>query len=262
MHICLIQATRDKNSMNDNENRTTKAESFEDRLTALGESEMAMFRFLLDKPAGVILTVGTDKILAQLLEREGFVLCPGRDDGKTEEISLDDDHRTALSLFGKLRRYTHLCDLFHEISGWFFCSFSSEEQSSYFTEGGAPGGHKHLNSTGSNVGNVLEFIKQSDEEEYNRIVSEIQSKIPTMKKKKNLPKALSESPDKLFLYLLLLRDGSPRSTIFIETPDKDLYHDMVDVLADEMREYSIRNHYCQIYGCSREHLSSIRVMLR
>ena len=39
---------------------------------------MAMFRFLLDKPAGVILTVGTDKILAQLLEREGLVICePG-----------------------------------------------------------------------------------------------------------------------------------------------------------------------------------------
>ena len=39
---------------------------------------MAMFRFLLDKPAGVILTVGTDKILSQLLEREGLVLCePG-----------------------------------------------------------------------------------------------------------------------------------------------------------------------------------------
>ena len=96
------------------------------------------------------------------------------------------------------------------------------------------------------MGNVLEFIKQSDEEEYNRIVSEIQSKIPTMKKKKNLPKTLAESPNKLFLYLLLLRDGSPRSTIFIDTPDKDLYHDMVDVLADEMREYSIKNRYCQI----------------
>ena len=39
---------------------------------------MAMFRFLLDKPAGVILTVETDKMLAQLLEREGLVLCePG-----------------------------------------------------------------------------------------------------------------------------------------------------------------------------------------
>ncbi len=64
--------------MKDNDKQKINTASFEDRLTALGESEMAMFRFLLDKPAGVILTVGTDKILAQLLEREGLVLCePG-----------------------------------------------------------------------------------------------------------------------------------------------------------------------------------------
>ena len=53
--------------------------SFEDRLTSLGESEMAMFRFLLDRPAGVILTVETDKMLAQLLELEGLVLCEDGD---------------------------------------------------------------------------------------------------------------------------------------------------------------------------------------
>ena len=75
--------------MNDNENKTIKTESFEDRLTALGESEMAMFRFLLDKPAGVILTVGTDKILAQLLEREGLVLCePGDKVVMPEEVRM------------------------------------------------------------------------------------------------------------------------------------------------------------------------------
>ena len=63
---------------------------FEDRLTALGESEMAMFRFLLDKPAGVILTAGTDKILAQLLEREGLVLCePG------DKVIIPEEVRTA-----------------------------------------------------------------------------------------------------------------------------------------------------------------------
>ena len=50
---------------------------FEERLAALGESEMAMFRFLLGKPAGVILTVETDKMLAELLEREGLVLRRG-----------------------------------------------------------------------------------------------------------------------------------------------------------------------------------------
>ena len=64
--------------MKENDNQTIITESFEDRLTALADSEMAMFRFLLDKPAGVILTVETDRILAQLLEREGLVICePG-----------------------------------------------------------------------------------------------------------------------------------------------------------------------------------------
>ena len=162
------------------------------------------------------------------------------------DIGIEDEHLTALSLYGKITGYRDFVLLYKEISRWFFCSFSSEEQSSYYYEGGAPGGHKHLNSTGSNVGNVLEYIKMENEEEYERIVSEIKDKIPAMKRKKNLPLALKESPDKLFLYLLLLRDSKPRSTIFIETPDKDLYHDMVDVLSDEMREYTMKNHYCQI----------------
>jgi len=162
------------------------------------------------------------------------------------EIGVEDEHLTALSLYGKITGFRDFVLLYKEISAWFFCAFSSEEQSSYFYEGGAPGGHKHLNSTGSNVGNVLEYLKMSDESEYERIVTEIKDKIPAMKKKKNLPLALKESPDKLFLYLLLLRDRNPRSTIFIETPDKDLYHDMVDVLSDEMRDYTMRNHYCQI----------------
>ena len=161
-------------------------------------------------------------------------------------IGVEDEHLTALSLYGKITGFRDFVLLYKEISSWFFCSFSSEEQSSYFYEGGAPGGHKHLNSTGSNVGNVLEYLKMKDEEEYERIVTEIKDKIPAMKRKKNLPLALKESPDKLFLYLLLLRDTNPRSTIFIETPDKDLYHDMVDVLSDEMRDYTMNNHYCQI----------------
>ena len=168
------------------------------------------------------------------------------DSDKATDIGVEDEHLTALSLYGKITGYRDFVLLYKEISQWFFCSFSSEEQSSYYYEGGAPGGHKHLNSTGSNVVNVLEYIKMENEEEYERIVNDIKDKIPTMKRKKNLPLALKESPDKLFLYLLLLRDKRPRSTIFIETPDKDLYHDMVDVLSDEMREYTMHNHYCQI----------------
>ena len=176
---------------------------------------------------------------------EGSIINLEDDTGKAA-IGVEDEHLTALSLYGKITGYRDFVLLYKEISSWFFCAFSSEEQSSYFYEGGAPGGHKHLNSTGSNAGNVLEYMKMKDEEEYEKTVTEIKEKIPAMKRKKNLPLALKESPDKLFLYLLLLRDCNPRSTIFIETPDKDLYHDMVDVLSDEMRDYTLNNHYCQI----------------
>ena len=179
-------------------------------------------------------------------EGSGTIVYSSPSEEKTGEVFLDDEHLTALSLYGKLTKYKIFVELMKEIRGWFFCSFSSEEQSTYFHDGGAPGGHKHLNSMGSNVGNVLEYMKMKDETAYEQIVSEIKSKIPTMKHKKNLPEVLKESPDKLFLYLLLLRDGAPRSTIFIETPDKDLYHDMVDILADEMRAYTLKNQYCQI----------------
>ena len=190
---------------------------------------------------------GAKKPLTVLDVKQGRGTIVNLEDGSSgNEIGVEDEHLTALSLYGKLTGYKDFVLLYKEIYHWFFCSFSSEEQSSYYYDGGAPGGHKHLNSTGSNVGNVLEYIRMDNEEEYERIVNEIKDKIPAMKSKKNLPQALKESPDKLFLYLLLLRDSKPRSTIFIETPDKDLYHDMVDVLSDEMREYTMKNHYCQI----------------
>ena len=50
----------------------------------------------------------------------------------------------------------------------------------------------------------------------------------------------------LYLYLLLFNDPEPYSTIFIETPDRDLYHDMVDVLSTAMRQFSLKRGLSQI----------------
>ena len=98
--------------MSNNEIKTDKLSSFEDRLTALGESEMAMFRFLLDRPAGVILTVGTDKILAQLLEREGLVLCePGDKVIIPEEVraAYEEVRSDELTLRWRKRNWMYKC---------------------------------------------------------------------------------------------------------------------------------------------------------
>lgn len=163
-----------------------------------------------------------------------------------EETSITDPHTCAVKLYGGIGAYTYIHALYREISRWFFCNFSSDDRSDYFESGNAPGGHRHLNSTGSNVHNVLTYMKIDNEKRYREVVNEINDRIPLMKHKPRLPASLENSPDKLFLYLLLLRDSDPHSTIFIETPDKDLYHDMVDVLAEEMRDFTLTHPYNQI----------------
>lgn len=177
---------------------------------------------------------------------KGSISYPKAPAGVMGDIEIEDEHLTALCIYGKLTGYTDMCDLYKEIANWFFCKFSSADHDTDYLTGKAPGGHKHLNGTGSNVKNVLEYLKAENEEIYLATIEKIKEKIPNMKKKKNLPSELADSPDRLFLYLLLLNDKSPRSTIFMETPDKDLYHDMVDVLADEMREFAISHKYSQI----------------
>lgn len=179
-----------------------------------------------------------------LTNGEGSILDP--DGKKYSEALINDYHMTALGVYGKISLYKEVSSLYREIEKWFFCSFSSDKMSSYFKDGNAPGGHKHLNSSGSNVFNVIEYMSKSNPDWYERITDEISSKIPQMRIRKGLPEQLENSPDKLFLYMLLLRDSDPHSTIFIETPDKDLYHDMVDVLSDDMREFTLKHPYNQI----------------
>lgn len=49
-----------------------RPDELEDKLTALDENEMELFKFLLGKPYGVILTAETDKLLGQMLDSYGL----------------------------------------------------------------------------------------------------------------------------------------------------------------------------------------------
>lgn len=189
-----------------------------------------------------------EKVLSSVKNEDGSLFIKEVYENSSEARLISDEKVTALSVLGKLNgSESEIRQVFEEIDGWFFCAFSAEESSDYYSAGNAPGAHKHLNSDGSNVGNVLDYIKSLGDGEYESLMNEINSKIPALrKKKKNLPLNLQGSPEKLFKYLLLLRDPHPKTTIFIETPDRDLYHDMVDVLADDMREFTLNHPYSQI----------------
>ncbi|MCQ2515772.1 MAG: hypothetical protein MJ094_02785 [Saccharofermentans sp.] len=203
------------------------------------------------------LTVGATKFGSPYVKDETVLLSKRNDNEVTTEVILhnypekrlvNDERITALSVLGRINNgnKTEINLLYEEIDKWFFCQFSTYDTPDYYALGNAPGGHKHLNSAGSNLGNVLTYLKSLDGNVYEHIVNEINSKIPVMKLKSSMPESLEGSPEKLFKYLLLLRDQEPKSTIFIETPDKDLYHDMVDVLAIEMRQFTLDHRYSQI----------------
>ena len=189
-----------------------------------------------------------ERVLSSVRGEDGSIELKEIFENSEEARLVSDERVTALSLLGRLNGSdTPIKQIFDEINHWFFCAFSAEESSDYYSAGNAPGAHKHLNSEGSNVGNVLDYIKSLGDDIYEQLIDDINAKIPSLhKKKKNLPTNLQGSPEKLFKYLLLLRDPEPKTTIFIETPDRDLYHDMVDVLADEMRDFTLLNPYSQI----------------
>lgn len=197
---------------------------------------------------------------------EKIILCQRRDDGLwNQTVCLDlsngngkvlsgehlipagvsDKRIAALHSYGAIVSFPVLTAIYQEISHWFFCNFSSEKNG--IKSPVAPGGHKHLNGDGSNVQNVLDYISVENPSLYNSIMGKISDIVPGLKKvSSKLPESFRKSPDKLFLYLLLMEDPMPRPLICIETPDMGLYHDIVDMLASEFRHYSVRHPLSQI----------------
>lgn len=163
------------------------------------------------------------------------------------DASIMDPGHSALRSYGNILQCAVLNALQREITRWFFCRFSNPKGNNGTKQQIAPGGHKHLNSDGSNVKNVLQYLENEDPHFYRRLMERIEEKIPAVGKVKDkLPDDFRDSPNRLFLYLLLLHDPMPRPLICVETPDLELYHDMVDVLSAEFRDYTIRNPYSQI----------------
>jgi len=164
--------------------------------------------------------------------------------GEMKTAGIADTRISAVSSYGSLLEYPFLTVLYQEISHWFFCDFSSSGKKDSVP---APGGHRHLNTDGSNVENVLKYMEKEDPKAYQLFTQKIKDKIPQVRHKSQLPDSFMGSPAKLFLYLLLLEDVRPRPLLCLETPDSELYHDMVEVLAQELRAYVVNRPHSQVF---------------
>ncbi|WMP15751.1 AAA family ATPase [Thiothrix lacustris] len=188
----------------------------------------------------------------------------------------DDEHTENFEITGKDKQYL-------AIASWAKITFGLESRiisqkrfisfrdfvegwyMSYFTPDAArninqKGAQQHLNRSGDNLSNVVEFMMDKHPERFQAVLERIASKIPGIGKistyrdsvTRNLylmfegkgfakPFTQSQMSDgtlKLFTYLLLLEDPEPAPLLCIEEPENGLYHQLLETLAQEIREHT------------------------
>jgi predicted ATPase len=167
------------------------------------------------------------------------------EDGMLVETEVSDLKFPALSVFGAIRKYPELSSLNWQLQRWYQCAPENRDPGFVSPESG---GHRHLNENCDNIRNVLEYFKREHSDSYHTMIKKISKHIPDGKRIDDafFDGEVTSGSLRLFTFLLLLEDPKPRPLICFEEPDSGLYHDMVDILAFEMRDYTIRNPGCQI----------------
>ncbi len=166
------------------------------------------------------------------------------------EIELDDVGRLGITTLGQLKEHPRIVGLRSYIESWYL---------SYFIPDAArrlppAGAQKHLDRTGENLGNVVQYMERTHPSRFQGILDKIGRKIPGIQSISHerspdgrlllrfnergyadpfYQQSMSDGTLKMFAYLLLLEDPEPSPFIGIEEPENGLYHKLLEELARE-----------------------------
>jgi predicted ATPase len=123
------------------------------------------------------------------------------------------------------------------------------------------GADPHLNRRGDNLAKYLQFIEREKPAEFEATLKLIGQKIPGIQSIRSLPapdrslflefksqgygepfyqQDMSDGSLKLLAYLLLMEDPNPPPLIGIEEPENGLHHQLMAVLAQELKTFANR----------------------
>ncbi|MDR2170283.1 MAG: AAA family ATPase [Planctomycetaceae bacterium] len=181
-----------------------------------------------------------------------------------KKVELTDNRRLGISTLGVLKDHPRISMFREYIEGWFLSYFSPDAA----RELPQAGPQKHLNISGSNLSNVVQFMKQEHPETFQQILDRIGQKIPGIKQINTEVSPdgrlllqfndrgfvdpfyaiqMSDGTLKMFSYMLLLEDPTPPPFLCIEEPENGLYHKLLEILAIEFREYTKKTKGSQIF---------------
>ncbi|HKH49769.1 MAG TPA: AAA family ATPase [Thermoanaerobaculia bacterium] len=167
------------------------------------------------------------------------------------EVRLDDLGRLGITTLGNLKEHPRIVGLRSYIESWYLSYFLPDAARS-LPQAGA---QKHLNRTGENLGNVVQYLERTHPDRFQRVLDGIARKIPgirTISHEKSsdgrlllrfneqgyedpfYQQSMSDGTLKMFMYLLLLEDPEPFPLIGIEEPENGLYHKLLEELAREL----------------------------
>ena len=179
----------------------------------------------------------------------------GEESAETEIVELQDRRKLGIATLGALKQHPRISSFRQFVEGWYL---------SYFTPDAArslplAGPQKHLNVHGDNLGNVVQFMEREQSERFQNMLTRIAGRIPGIERidTEQSPdgrlllrfndrgfgdpfyaQQMSDGTLKVFAYLIMLEDPQPPPFICIEEPENGLYHKLLEVLAEELREHA------------------------
>lgn len=181
-----------------------------------------------------------------------------------KNIELTDNRKLGIATLGVMREHPRISKFREYIEGWYLSYFSPDAA----RELPQAGAQKHLNISGSNLSNVVQFMQREHRKTFQQILNRISQKIPGIDKISTeispdgrlllqfndkgfvdpfYVGQMSDGTLKMFSYMLLLEDPLPLPFLCIEEPENGLYHKLLEILAQEFREHSKKSKGSQIF---------------
>lgn len=171
----------------------------------------------------------------------------------SEAVSMDDKRRLGIATLGALKSNPRIAAFRRFIEGWYLSYFVPDSARSLPLAGAQP----KLNVHGDNLGNVIQYLERESPDKLRDILIRIAAKIPgiqTISTEKTPDgrllikfndrgfkdpfyiQQMSDGTLKVFAYMILLADPHPYPFICIEEPENGLYHKLLEIFVQELRE--------------------------
>lgn len=169
-------------------------------------------------------------------------------------IRLSDQNMPVISTLGAFKEHPRIIQFRNFVQGWYLCYFEPNDARDL----PLAGPQKHLNKTGSNLSNVLQYMEQlKGKKQIQAILDGITKKVPGINKIYTQPtpdnrlllcfdetgfsephyaQRMSDGTIKLVAYLVLLEDPEMAPFVCLEEPENGLYHNLLTILAKELKD--------------------------